>query len=140
MTNKLNIKQIMTAAAMAAAVSAIINAILFFLFHGIGWLTDDIFIQPNQALTVMPVIFASIIPTFVAALVFFLFEKFSKNGFQIFSILSIVLMLLSFFSPFKSIPNVTMQFASALCLMHIVVPMVLLYFLNRSKKSVANPA
>ncbi|MBK8848460.1 MAG: hypothetical protein IPO27_18725 [Bacteroidetes bacterium] len=135
MTNKLNIKQVMMAAVTAAAVSAIINSILFYIFKAIGWITDDIFVQPNQPLTVVPVLISSIAPTLVAALVLFLLEKYTQNGFRIFSILSIVLMLLSLASPFMSIPNVTTKFALALDSMHFVVPLVLLYFINRSKKS-----
>lgn len=63
MTNKLNFKQVMMAGLTAAAVSGISNSILFFIFKSIGWITDDIFVQPNQPLTVVPVIISSIVPT-----------------------------------------------------------------------------
>lgn len=135
MTNKLNFKQVMMAGLSAAGVSVIINVILFFLFKGIGWITDDIFIQPNQPLTVVPVIISSIVPTLVASLVFFLFEKYTQNGFRIFSIITIILMLLSLVMPFEGIPNVSTKYALALVPMHLVVPFVLLYFINRSKKA-----
>lgn len=120
---------------MAAAVSATINAILFFLFKAIGWITDDIFVQPNQPLTVMPVIISSVLPTLIGSIVFFLFEKFTKNGFKIFGILSIALMLLSLVTPFVGIPSVTIEYALALEPMHFVVALSLLYFISRSKKS-----
>ncbi len=135
MTNKLNFKQVMMAGLTAAAVSTIINAILFLISKKMGWITDDIFVQPNQPLTIAPVIMASIVPTLVASTVFFLIEKYTQNGFRIFSILSIILMLLSLGGPFKGIPNVTTTYALALSTMHCVVPLVLLYFINRSKKS-----
>jgi len=135
MTNKLNFKQVMMAGLTAAAVSAIINSILFFIFKAMGWITDDIFIQPNQPLTIVPVIMASIVPTLIASLVFFLFEKYTKNGFRIFSIVTIILMLLSSTVPFTAIPNATMHYSLSLAPMHFVVPLVLLYFINRSKKS-----
>lgn len=135
MTKKLNFKQIMIAGLTAAAVSAIINSILFFIFKSTEWITDDIFVQPNQPLTVVPVIISSIFPTLVASLVFFILEKYTQNGFRIFSIVSIILMLLSLVMPFTGIPNVTTKYALALEPMHFVVPLVLLYFINRSRKS-----
>lgn len=135
MTTKLNFKQVMIAALTAAAVSAVINSILFFIFHSIGWITDDVFVQPNQPLTVVPVIIASIMPSLVAALVFFLLEKYTDNGFRIFSIVSIILMLLSLAMPFTGIPDVTTKYALALASMHFAVPLMLLFFINRSKNS-----
>ena len=135
MTKKLNFKQVMMAGLSAAAVSAIINAILFFICKAIGWITDDILVQPNQPLTVVPVIISSIVPALIAALVFFLFEKYTMNGYRNFSIVTIILMLLSLAVPFSGIPNVTTKYSLALGSMHIVVPLVLLYFINRSKKS-----
>jgi len=135
MTKKLNFKQVMMAGLSAAAVSAIINAILFFIFKAIGWITDDILVQPNQPLTVVPVIISSIVPALIAALVFFLFEKYTMNGYRNFSIVTIILMLLSLAVPFSGIPNVTTKYSLALGSMHIVVPLVLLYFISRSKKS-----
>jgi hypothetical protein len=135
MTNKLNFKQIMIAGLTAALVSVIINSILFFIFKVIGWITDDIFVQPNQPLTVVPVIISSIAPTLIASVVFFLMEKYTQNGFKIFSIVSIVLMLLSLAMPFTGIPNVTTKYALALEPMHFVVPLVLLYCINKAQKS-----
>ena len=135
MTNKLNFKQIMIAGLTAALFSVIINSILFFIFKVIGWITDDIFVQPNQPLTVVPVIISSILPTLIASVVFFLMEKYTQNGFKIFSVVSIILMLLSLAMPFTGIPNVTTKYALALEPMHFVVPLVLLYFINKAQKS-----
>lgn len=134
MNTKLHFKQVMIAAAIAAGVSVITNAILFFIFQAAGILTSDIMIQPNQPLSVIPVILASILPTFIAAIVFFLLEKYSKNGFKIFSILAIILLLLSFSNPFVAIPNVTIGYGLVLCLMHVVVAVSILFFIQRAKK------
>lgn len=125
----------MIAGLMAAAVSATINVILFFIFKALGLITDDIFVQPYQPLTVIPVVFSSIFPTLIAAFVFFILEKYIKNGLGIFTILSIGLMLLSLVTPFVGIPNVTIKYALALEPMHFVVALTLLYFISRSKKS-----
>ncbi|MFY8108389.1 MAG: DUF6069 family protein [Bacteroidia bacterium] len=133
MNTKLNFKQIITAGAMAAGVSVIINSILFFVLKAAGIFTDDIFIQPNQPLTILPIILSSVMPSLVGASIFFLFEKYSNNGFKIFSIVSIVLMVLSFVNPFMGIPGVTIAYGVALDLMHVVVALSLLYFIKKAK-------
>ena len=119
---------------MAAWVSVIINAILFFIFKGAGVFTDDIFIQPNQPLTIIPIIISSIFPSLIGASVFFLFEKYSSNGFKIFSIVALVLMVLSFANPFLGIQGVTVAYGVVLNVMHVVVALSLLYFIKRAKK------
>jgi hypothetical protein len=123
---------------MAAGVATIVNAILFYIFKSGGIIVDTIFIQPNQPLTIIPIIMASILPTIVAILVFFLFEKFSNNGFKIFRIVSLILMVLSFVNPFVGIPGVTAGYALALNLMHIVVVGALLYFIGKALKNNAS--
>ena len=120
---------------MAAGVSAIINILLFFIFKGMGIITDDIFVKPNEPLTATPVIFASILPTLVASVVFFLFEKYSKNALRNFRNLSIVLLVLSFINPFMGIKGVTIPYAIALDIMHIPIVIALFYFIGKSKIS-----
>ena len=135
MKSKLNFKQVLMAGLTAAAVSSIINALLFFIFHAAGLITDDIFVQPNQPMTVVNVIIAGIVPALIASLVFFLFEKYTQNGFRVFSIVTIILMLLSLAGPFTGLPDATTKYALSLSLMHFVVPLTLLFFIARSKKS-----
>jgi hypothetical protein len=134
MNTKLNFKQIITAGVMAAGASLVINAILFFIFKAAGVITDDIFVQPNQPLTIVPVIISSILPSLVGACIFFLFEKYSKNGFKVFSIVALVLMVLSFVNPFMGIPGITVAYGIVLDVMHVVVALALLYFIKRAKK------
>lgn len=139
MTTKLNFKQAFMAGLMAAGVATVVNAILFFIFHGAGIIVDTIFIQPNQPMTIVPIIISSIVPTLIATLVFFLLDKYTKSGFKIFRIIAIVLMLVSFLNPFMGIQGVTIGYAIALNIMHIVVVGALLYFIGKSvtKNSVA---
>jgi len=135
MNNKLSFKPIIVAGLIAASVSAVINTVLFFIFQAAGVFTNDIMIQPNQPLSVVPVLISSIVPTLIAACIFFLFEKYGKNGYKTFSIVSIILLVLSFANPFFGIPNVTVPYAVALNLMHIVVAFSLLYFIKRAKNN-----
>ena len=132
MNNKLSIGQSMKAGLLTAGTAAITNVIIFFIFKSAGIFTDTILIDGKVPLTVLPVVFSSIVPTLVAALVFFLFEKFSSKGYRNFSILSVVLVVLSLFSPF-SIPNVTTGFALGLDVMHLTIVFYLLYFLKKAK-------
>ncbi|MBX7241973.1 MAG: hypothetical protein K1X92_09510 [Bacteroidia bacterium] len=134
MSTKLSFGKVITAGAIAAGVSAVVNAVLFFIFHAAGVITDDIFVQPNQPMTIVPVVMSSIIPTLIGACVFFLFDKFTANGFKIFSIVAAVLLILSFGNPFFLIPGVTVAYGIALNVMHVVVAASLLYFINRSIK------
>lgn len=134
MTTKLNFKQTFMAGLMAAAAATVVNAILFFVFHAAGIIVDTIFIQPNQPMTIVPIIISSIVPTLIASLVFFLLEKYTKNGFGIFRIIALVLMVLSFINPFMGIQGVTMGYAIVLNIMHVVVVAALLYFIGKSVK------
>jgi Na+/phosphate symporter len=79
---------------------------------------------------------SSIVPTLIAGIVFFLFEKYTNNGFRIFSIVAIVLGLLSLTSPFMQIKDVTVGFGVVLDIMHVVVVAALLYFLKAAVDSV----
>lgn len=134
MTTKLNFKQAFMAGLMAAGAATVINVILFLIFHATGIIVDTIFIQPNQPMTIVPIIISSIIPTLIATLVFFLFEKYTKNGFKIFRIIAIILMVLTFINPFVGIQGVTMGYAIALNVMHVVVVAALMYFIGKSVK------
>ena len=138
MKTKLSFKQAFMPGLIAAGVATVVNAILFFIFKATGVIVDTIFIQPNQPLTIVPIFFSSIVPTLVATLVFFLLEKFTKNGFKIFRIISLVLMVLSFANPFMGIPNVTLGYALVLNIMHVVVVGSLIYFIGKAVKNNAS--
>lgn len=133
MNPKLSFKQSIRAGLKAAGTSVIVNVILFYIFHAAGVITDSFFIKPNEILTVVPVIISSILPSLLGAAVFFLFEKFTSNGFKLFSIVAIILMLLSLSSPFLAVQNMPIDYAIALDLMHVVVVFSLLFFIKRAK-------
>lgn len=134
MTTKLNFKQTFKAGLMAAGTATVVNAILFYIFHAAGIIVDTIFIQPNQPMTVVPIVISSIVPTLIATLVFFLLEKYTARGFKLFRIVALVLMLITFANPFMGIQGVTTAYAIALNLMHVVVVVALLYFIGNSVK------
>lgn len=135
MNAKLNLKQSLFAGLLAGIAAGVINAALFVGFHSAGIISDGIFPQPGQPLTIFPVIAASIFPLLIGSVVFYLFERFTGNGFKIFAGIALVLMTLSLASPFTMIPNVTFGYALVLCLMHVVAALSLLYFIRRAKQS-----
>lgn len=132
---KLNLKQSLFAGLLAGGAAAIINAVLFFVFHSAGVISDDVFPQPGQPLTIVPVIMSSTFPLLVGSVVFYLLERFTNSGFIIFAVIAFVLTALSLVSPFTMIPNVTLGYALVLCLMHITAALPLLYFIRRAKQS-----
>lgn len=136
MKNKVSFGSAVKAGLFAGLTATAINVILFFIFHATGVISDTIFIQPGQPMTVVPIIMSSLIPSVIASLVFFLFEKFTKNGYRIFMIVSIVLMLVTFINPFVGIPGVTTGYALVLDLMHVFVVVPVLFFISREVKKV----
>lgn len=137
MQTKLNFKQSMKAALLAALSSAGINTLLFYFFHATGIINDSIFIEQEQPLTIIPVIFSSVFPTIIAGIIYFLFEKYALKGFRNFTILTIVLLLISFTNPFMMIKGVTTGYALALNSMHVVVASFLIFWINRTKTKIA---
>jgi len=140
MTSKLNFRQSMSAGIQAAVAALIVNAVLFYIFHSGGVIHDNILIDGKQPLSIVPIIFSCIIPSLIAALVFFLMEKFTNNGYLIFSIVAIVLLILSFLSPFMTIKGISVGYGIALSLMHVVVALSVLYFIRRALKTVKQTA
>lgn len=131
---KPSFKKAITAALLAGVTAALINAVLFFIFKAAGLIDNDVLIpQNNQPLGALPVLLSSLIPSLLAGLVWYLFERYTNNGFRYFSILAIVLLVLSFANPFLGIPGIPVAMALALNCMHIVVVLSLLYFFKRAK-------
>jgi hypothetical protein len=121
---------VLKAGAIAGVASAVINALIFFAAGALGFITDDIQMQPDTPMTLIPVIASSIMPSLFATVVYWLFLKHTKNGYKNFSVMAIVLLVLSFSNPFMMIPGVTIAYGVSLNLMHIVVVALLL---NRFK-------
>ncbi len=133
MKTKISITKALVTGAIAGGVSMAINAILFFIFRGSDVITDTIEVEPGKPMTVVLVMISSMLPSLIGAVIYFFFDKYSTRGFRNFSILAIILMLVTFANPFI-IPNVTIPYVIALNIMHVVVAVSLLYFLNKTRK------
>ncbi len=122
--------EVLKVGAMAGAVAAVINAVLFFIFHGAGFIPDSVMVQGNP-MNVIPVVLSSFISSILASVVYFLLLKYTGNGFGIFRIVALVLLVLSFAQAPMMIPNVPLSMTISLNVMHVVVVTSLLYFFKR---------
>ena len=127
-------KRIIIAALNAGITASVVNSILFFIFQMAGIITDDIHIQKDQPLTIMPVIISTILPSLLAGIVFYLLTRYTKNGYRVFSVMAIILLLASFANPFLGIEGITIAMALSLNVMHVVVVASLLYFFGSLQK------
>jgi hypothetical protein len=69
---KPSFKKIIAAAALAGIISAIVNSMLYSIFHAAGVISNEVYVQEHQPLTLLPVIFSSLVPSLLAGLVFYL--------------------------------------------------------------------
>ncbi|HZF65873.1 MAG TPA: DUF6069 family protein [Chitinophagaceae bacterium] len=130
---KPSFKKIIAAAALAGIISAIVNSMLYSIFHAAGVISNEVYVQEHQPLTLLPVIFSSLVPSLLAGLVFYLFCRYSKDGYRYFSILAIILLIVSFANPFIAIKHIPLAMGIALNMMHIVVVASLLYSFKHIK-------
>ena len=117
----------------ASLTAALINGLLFGLGKISGILSESIII-PNakQPLTLPPVLFASIVAVIVAGVLLRVLSRFNKKPQIIFNTVALVLLVLSFASPF-SIPGISITMAIWMNVMHIVVAASILFFFETLK-------
>jgi uncharacterized membrane protein YhaH (DUF805 family) len=65
-------------------------------------------------------------------MVFYLLGRYTRNGYKIFFIIAILLLIVSFANPFMAIKDITISMGVALNVMHIVVVLCLLYFFKKA--------
>lgn len=78
----------------------------------------------------MPVLVASFVPAIAGGLVLALLNRFTKRPLRIFTIITLLILVLSFMSPL-SIPGAPVSMIVILELMHVVVVGVVLMAFNR---------
>ena len=134
---KPSFRKFIIAALLAGIVAAIINSILFFVFHATGVITDSVMIQNNQPLTIIPVIIFSLVPSLLAGVVFYLLCRYTKRGYSIFVIIALILLIVSFANPFIAIQDIPVGMGVVLNIMHIIVVGSILYFFRRTQTHMA---
>jgi len=116
-----------------AIYSALVNALLFLLLERLGVIHTSIYINddPNMAITLVPVIVSSVLPTLLGGVIFWLLLRYLKKGITIFGVASVVLGLISFAAPFQ-LPEIPLGMAMALNLMHVVVLYNMLHYFRKA--------
>lgn len=117
------------AALVAAGGSAAINALIYLIGGAFGAFPSDVFVQPGQTLTIVPVIMASIIGALGGTAAFAALARFTRRPITLFRIIAAVVLVLSFVSPF-GIPGAPVAMIVALELMHIVSAAVVVWALT----------
>ncbi|MDX1991007.1 MAG: DUF6069 family protein [bacterium] len=108
------------AVVLAAGISAIINTAIFVVGSALDLFPETVIIPAaNQPMTVAPVIFATVFGVVAGAVVYAVLGRVVARPVQVFRILGIVVLVLSFGSPF-SIPDAPAGMIAALLVMHIV--------------------
>jgi hypothetical protein len=118
---KIDLTKLLRAAPLAAIIAAAVNAAIYLMGKATGKIPDDILIpNANQPLTLVPILVASVLPCLVAGVVMAMIARLTENPFKVFGILTLVILLLSVYTPF-AIPNAPMAMIVMLLLMHVVV-------------------
>lgn len=115
----------------ALIIATVGNVIVFYVSTSLNAITSDFLLDDGKPLTVFHAIFSSAVSTILATLVFYLLERFTNNGYKLFLIISVIIFVLFAIPPFK-IPGVSTAYAMALEVMHVVVVVPLLFFINRA--------
>lgn len=124
---------------VAAVAAAIVNAVTFWIARGLDTIPREVLISGpagDEPLGLIPVIFASIFGVLGAGVVFALCAKFSSRPVRLFQIISVIVLVLSFISPF-TISGVPAKMIITLILMHIVVWAAVVSWLPRGHRYTA---
>ncbi|MFN5629802.1 MAG: DUF6069 family protein [Bacteroidota bacterium] len=113
--------------------SILLNTGLYFMGTSTGWLNPN-YILPNAsaALTIMPVLLASVLPLLIGVLLFLVLAKLLKNPAKIFWVICILFLAVSMAGPF-TLEGADISYKLILCLMHITPAVSLPYFLGKIK-------
>jgi len=127
----MNAKKIITAAITGLVVATIANGITFYIGKAAGFFPETVII-PNtgQPISIAHVIFSSVFTAIGATGLFLMLSKFfAAKAVNVFRIISIIFLLVSFGGPF-SIPDAPANMTITLSLMHVFSGIVLIYFLT----------
>jgi hypothetical protein len=111
--------------------SIVMNTGLYFMGTSTGWLNPN-YIPPNatSALTIIPVMLATILPLLIGILLFLVLTKLLKNPAKIFWVVCMIFLAVSMAGPFM-LQGAEVMYKIILCLMHITPAVSLPYFLGK---------
>jgi hypothetical protein len=86
-------------ALVAAAAAAAVNAVIYFIASALGAFPPTLMTPAGQPLTVVPVIFSSVVGVIGGSIVYAILGRFLKRPVAIFRIVALVVLVLSFAQP-----------------------------------------
>jgi len=115
---------------LAGIIAGTLNVVIYFIAKQMSWVSNSVLLPGGKPLTLLPIIFSSVIPSILAAVTLFALDRMSDNPISIFTIIGIVILLLSLGGPF-SIPRLPTSTRLTLALMHLIAGGVIIYFLRK---------
>ena len=115
---------------LAGVIAAIVNVFIYFIAKASGGVSNTVLLPGGKPLGIAPVIFSSVIPAILAALLLFTLGKFTSDPIRIVTIIAAIVLLVSFGGPF-GIPGLPFGTRFTLALMHLVAGGVIIYFLRK---------
>lgn len=117
---------------MAIVVATVANAILYFIGAALGWMPDTVLTPMGQPVTVVQVIASTVIALVVATIVYSLLNRFTRNPNRWFTIIAVIVLVVSAVSPL-SLPGAPTMMIVLLEVMHLVGGIAAIYFLRQSQ-------
>lgn len=117
---------------MAIVVAAVVNALLYFIGAALGWIPDTVLTPMGQPVTIVPVVASTVFTLVVATIVYSILNRFTSNPNRWFTIIAVIVLLLSAVSPL-SLPGAPVMMIVVLEVMHLVAGLAAIYFLRQSQ-------
>jgi hypothetical protein len=132
MKPKKSLKKSLLAGIIASGFALVINGIMFFVFFSNGKISNDFNVDVSEPLTIMNVVFSSILPCLIGALLFFVVGKITKRDFGVFIFISISYVQLSFLKSFF-LESEFQYYNTFYAMMHLVDIILLLHFIYNNE-------
>ena len=120
-----SIGQTIIAGLIGGGIAAVANVVVYFIAPVLNVSQPDGSLGP---VTIGPIIAASIMPAIFAAIFLWLLRRYTGNGTRIFQIVAVILLLLSFASPFAAAASTGI--AIWLNVMHLIAGVAIIWSLT----------
>ncbi|MDZ4839513.1 MAG: DUF6069 family protein [Bacteroidota bacterium] len=137
MLKSYSINKILWAAPVVGVFVIAANLILYYVAYIYGyWPEDGINYNkmPNKPINHIPVIVSSFLPAIVAGLIFAILVRFTAKPLTIFTIISVILSLLSLAAPLN-LQNISIETKITMELMHIVAAVFIITLIPRLSRT-----
>lgn len=114
---------------LAGVVTAVVNAVLYLVAAAFGAMSADVVVSGGGPVTLGAVISSSFVPAVLGAVVLAVLGRFTLRSVGIFRVVALVLLVLSFVTPF-SLVGAPVAMILVLLLMHVVVVGVTVWVLT----------